>query len=516
MPIFGNLIKRGLSLGDTIGSRKVDVSPQHFQLITLQRLLRKAQFTTFGKYYGFQDILRSPRVIEAYQDRVPIYTYDQMYNRWWHMSLRQLDNVSWPDRVKYFALSSGTSGAPSKYLPVTDDLQKSMRRAGLKMFFAFSKFNVDPSLFTRSMMMLGGSSDLQNGSGFYAGDLSGINANKLPLWLRPFYKPGAEIAQLSDWDSRLDMIARKAKEWDIGFIVGIPSWLQLMLKRIIEHHGVDNIHEIWPNLQVCVHGGVAFEPYRKSMDQFLGKPLIYLDTYLASEGFIAFQSRPDTLAMKLQLHNGLFFEFVPYNDQNFDQEGNLLGQPKALTIEDVSPGEHYALLLSSNAGAWRYMIGDTVQFSDPKRSEIIITGRTKHFLSVCGEHVSVDNMNQVVQYLEERFDVNIPEFTVSAIQSGPHHAHRWYIGMDPALAADKIVSELDRHLCAINDDYRTERDHVLQQPEVIILPSAMFYDFQRHKGQLGGQYKFPRVMRGAAFAEWEQFVHSHRPVSQMH
>ena len=508
-PILGNLIKRGLSLGETFESRQIDVSPIHFQKKTLYRLLRKAQSTTFGKYYGFRDLMRSPDIIKSYQQTVPLYTYDQMYNRWWHMSLKQIDNVSWPEKVKYFALSSGTSGAPSKYIPITEDLQKSMRRGGLRMFFALSQFNVDPALFTKSMMMLGGSSDLQNSSGYFAGDLSGINANKLPLWLRAYYKPGAEIAQLADWDSRLDRIARNAKEWDIGFLVGIPSWLQLMMDRIIHYHGVDTIHDVWPNLEVCVHGGVAFEPYRKSMEKYFARPLIYMDSYLASEGFIAFQSRPETQAMKLLLNNGIFLEFIPYTDENFDAEGNMIGQPHALSIDQVVEGENYALLLSSSGGAWRYLIGDTVRFTDVARSEIIITGRTKHFLSVCGEHVSVDNMNQVIQQLEDDFNVYIPEFTAGAVQSGNRHAHRWYIGMDPMIDPEKALSVIDQKMCAINDDYRTERKHVLLEPEINVIPPRMFLDFQRQKGQLGGQYKFPRVMRGAAFAEWEQFVMSH-------
>jgi hypothetical protein len=506
MPIFGNIIKRGLRLGARIDRTVQQIHPVQHQRRTLKRLLKKAHPTAFGQYYDFKSILKSENIIRAFQEKVPIHSYDEMEDRWWHMSLNNVENVSWKGKVKYFALSSGTSGAPSKHLPVTEDMLKSMRRAGLRMFFALTNFDLDPELFTKPMLMLGGTSALQHQGGYYVGDLSGINASKPPFWLRPYYKPGTKISRIDDWNARIEEIVKKAPEWDIGFIVGIPSWLQLMIERIIEYHQVDTIHDIWPNLKVFVHGGIHFEPYKKGFEKLTAKPLIYMDSYLASEGFIAFQNRPETRAMKMLLGNGIFYEFVPFNEENFDADGQIRENPTSLSIDLVEEGVDYALILSSCAGAWRYIIGDTVRFTDKARSEIIITGRTKHYLSICGEHLSIDNMNQGIQAVEEELSLGIREFTVSAIESGNFFAHKWYIGCDKPVDKEKLKAVLDDKLKEVNADYKTERGSVLQDIQIELIPTALFYLYQKLHGKLGGQNKFPRVMKAERFAKWEAFV----------
>jgi hypothetical protein len=509
MAILGKLIKRGIQIGEKIDNQFDQIPPINHQRRVLRRLLRKAQHTTFGKYYGFKDILKSKPFIQAFQEQVPRYDYDTMHDRWWHMSLNKVDNVTWPGKVKYFALSSGTSGAPSKHIPITDDMTRAMRKAGLKTFLSLSNFDIAPDLFTKEMMMLGGTSDLLDQGGFYAGDLSGINASKPPFWLRPYYKPGARISRINEWDSRLAAITDKAPSWDIGYIVGIPSWLQLMMERIIDQYKLDTIHDIWPNLQVCVHGGVHFEPYKKGFERLMGKPLIYMDTYLASEGFIAFQERPETRAMRLLLHCGIFFEFIPFREEYFDEDGNPIGDPPVLSIDQVEEGENYALLLSTCAGAWRYAIGDTVQFTDKERSEIIITGRTKHYLSICGEHLSIDNMNQGIQAVERAFNLSIPEFTVAAVEDGNFFAHQWYIGTPRPehVTEQQMAAVLDEALSAVNADYATERTSVLKDIRIQSLPIEVFYDYHRHHGRMGGQNKFPRVMKGQRLETWQDFLH---------
>ena len=503
MPFFGNLLKRGLRIGEKLEHRQVD--PMRLQNHTLRRLLKRAQHTAFGQYYDFKDLLKAERLAAEFQNKVPIFDYDTMYDRWWHMALRGVENVSWRGKIKYFALSSGTSGAPSKHIPVSDEMQRAMRHAGLKMFFALTNFDVDPELYTKPMLMLGGSSDLQSQGDYFMGDLSGINASRPPFWLRPYYKPGMEIARIRDWEERINEIARLAPDWDIGFIVGIPSWLQLMIERIIEYHKLDNIHQIWPNLRVCVHGGIAFEPLKKGFEKLFARPLIYMDTYLASEGFISYQDRPGTRGMRLLVRNGIFFEFVPFNSNNFNEDGQMISQPQALTLEEVQEGVDYALLISTCSGAWRYLIGDTVRFTDKERWEIIITGRTKHFLSICGEHLSVDNMNQGIQYVEEELNVNIREFTVSPLVEEGGYIHKWFIGCEPKADSDAVASLLDERLKEINDDYRTERNSLLHI-QVQTIPVGLFYQWQESQGKMGGQNKFPRVMKGRQFAEWERFV----------
>ncbi len=515
MPIFGSLIKRTLTIGERLQDIEEIISPIHHQRRTLKRLLKKASLTAFGQYYDFKDILKSSDLIRDFQARVPIYDYNLMHDRWWHMTLNNVENVTWRGKVRHFALSSGTSGAPSKQIPVTEDMTRAMRRGGMKMFFALTNFNVDPNLFTRPMMMLGGSSDLRDQGGYFMGDLSGINASKPPFWLRPYYKPGSKISRINNWNDRIEEITRRAPEWDIGFIVGIPSWLQLLLERIIEKYELNTIHDIWPNLQVFVHGGIHFEPFKKGFEKLLAHPLIYMDSYLASEGFFAYQERPETRAMKLLLSNGIFFEFVPFNSDNFDNEGKLLENARALAIDEIQEGVDYALLVTTCAGAWRYQIGDTIRFTDKQRSEIIITGRTKHYLSITGEHLSVENMNEGIQYVEEQLDVVIREFTVAAVRKGNFFAHKWYIGCEPLADKEKVRSLLDARLREVNDDYDTERKHVLQDIYVEIIPIDLFYQWQERQGKMGGQNKFPRVMNRKTFAEWEAFVHQSMPPKEL-
>ena len=235
-----------------------------------------------------------------------------------------------------------------------------MRVGALRMFSCLPKYHVPASLYTKDWLMIGGSASLERlESGALAGDLSGINARRPPVWVRGYYKPGTRIARLKSWDDRVRAISELAPKWDVGIITGIPSWVQLTLERIIADHQLDNIHELWPNLQVFVSGGIAFEPYRKSFERLLAHPLIYQDSYLASEGFIAFQNRPGTHAMKLLLNNGIFYEFIPFNSENFDEDGQLQPGVKALGIGEVEEGVDYALLISTNGRSlavpdWRY------------------------------------------------------------------------------------------------------------------------------------------------------------------
>jgi hypothetical protein len=506
MRLFGGLIKRALTLGDKV--QGLGMTPYDYQHKTLRRLLRKAEHTAFGQNYNFTDILDADDMMTAFQEQVPLFNYDRMHDEWWYRSLENEEDISWAGKTKYFALSSGTSGAPSKYLPMTVEMVKAIRKSSLKLFFKITKFDIDSDFFTRPGLFVGSSASLKKQDGYYVGDMSGISMKERPFWVQIISRPSTKIQSIPDWNLRTQMIARNAKKWDISYITGIPSWVQLVLERVIAYHKVDNIHDIWPNLKLYVHGGIAFEPHRKAFDALMGKPMIYIDTYLASEGYIAFQARPHTRGMALILNNGIFHEFIPFNETNFDTEGALIGNPKAYAVHEVKEGVEYALAISTCGGAWRYLIGDTVRFTDAERKELIITGRTKHFLSVTGEHLSVDNMNQGIQYASETMDVDVKEFVVAAIRTASGFVHRWYIGSDSVVNATTFAQLLDKHLCKINDDYATERTAVLGNPQLDIIPSALFYEFLKSKGKIGGQAKFPRVMKAESFAEWEQFVAS--------
>lgn len=504
MTVAGKLVKKGISLVQQLDQSKP--SPAQLQRRALQLLLKRAEKTAFGRHYGFEQALNAARPEEVFRERVPMHDYNRMFGEWWRRALAGEADVSWRGEVKHFALSSGTSEAASKYIPVTADMRRSMRQAALRMFSCLPKYGLPPSFYTREWLMIGGSASLQDLGHCYAGDLSGINASTPPMWIRRYYRPGTRIARISDWDERTEAIARMAPHWDVGVLTGLPSWVQLTLERVIEYHGLKHIHEIWPNLRIFVSGGIAFEPYRKSFEELLGHPLIYQDSYLASEGFIAFQARPGTSAMRLQLNNGLFFEFVPFNEENFDEEGQLRPNARALTIEEAEEGQDYALLLSTCSGAWRYLIGDTIRFADKGRCEILITGRTRHFLSICGEHLSVDNMNQAIRRTEGLLNAKINEFTVSGVKADTHFAHRWYIGCEPEIAHDILAKVLDEQLKAVNDDYAAERSAMLRAPQVNVISPKLFYEWQRHNGKMNGQSKFPRVMKGEQLAEWENFV----------
>jgi hypothetical protein len=285
-----------------------------------------------------------------------------------------------------------------------------------------------------------------------------------------------------------------------------------MLERVVEHHNLQTIHDIWPNLSIYATGGIAYEPYRKGFEKLLAKPIIFVDTYLASEGFFAFQSRPETRAMALVLNNGIYFEFVPFNEQNFTGEGKLVENPTILSIADVEEEQEYALLVSTCSGAWRYMIGDTVRFTDKARSEILITGRIKHFLSVTGEQLSVENMNEGVAQVEKELGITIREFSVSAIPYEQYFAHRWYIGTDDTLDSDAVRDKLDGTLKSLNKNYRRARERGLKQVYIELLSPSVFYRWQESNNKLGGQTKTPRVMTKDQLANWEEFISGSKAV----
>jgi GH3 auxin-responsive promoter len=278
------------------------------------------------------------------------------------------------------------------------------------------------------------------------------------------------------------------------------------MEMVIEHYKVNNIHDIWPNFSFFVHGGVAFEPYKKGFEKLLGKPIVYIENYLSSEGFVGYKTREHAKGMQLITNNNIFFEFVPFDDNNFDNDGQIVANPEAKMVHEVEEGKEYALLMSTNAGAWRYLIGDTIKFVDLEKCEIVITGRTKHFLSLTGEHLSVENMNKAIELVSEEFNISIPEYTVVGFPHENFFAHRWYVATDDKVDKDKLRKRIDENLRALNDDYATERDSALKEVFLEVLPEEKFMKFMELKGKLGSQHKFPRVMKGKMLEEWERFL----------
>jgi len=482
-------------------------TPRSQQIKVLKKLLKKARFTEFGQTYKFDEILLSKHPGKRFQQLVPASNYNKMYDGWWHKAKEGATDVCWPGKIKYFALSSGTSDAASKYIPITKELIRSNTITSIKQLISLAKYeDVPKKAVGKGWLMLGGSTQLQKGPTYYAGDLSGIQQKNIPFWFQGLYKPGKKIAKEKDWAKKLEEIVESAPHWDLGFIVGVPAWLQLCMEKIIERYKLNNIHDIWPNLAFYVHGGVAMEPYKKGFEKLLGKPITYIETYLASEGFLAYQNRQSAVGMHLALNNNIFFEFVPFDDNNFDSEGNMVEEPEALMIHEMEENRDYAVLISTNAGAWRYAIGDTVRLIDKERSEIIITGRTKHFLSLVGEHLSVDNMNKAIEMASEELNISIPEFTVAGVPHGNFFAHHWYIATDDIADEKKLALRIDAKLKELNDDYEVERRHALKEVYVTVLSEKIFMDFMKSKGKQGGQHKFPRVLKGKMLEEWERFL----------
>jgi len=506
MALLGNLIARSLQLRKQIILRVA--SPQTYQRHALRHLLERGQYTSFGKHYGFGKILsQEVDFVNAFRNKVPVHTYNEMHKQWWYRCQKGEENVAWPGKVKYFALSSGTSEAASKHIPVTQDMIRSIKNVGFKQLYSMANFKLPPVVFEKGILMLGGTTSLFEKGEYYEGDMSGISAKNMPRWISSLlYKPGQKISRRPNWEERIKLIVENAPNWDVGMICGVPAWVQIVLERIIDRYKLENIHEIWPNLGIYIHGGVSLEPYRESFKKLLGNKVTYIETYMASEGSFGFQAKPGG-GIKLVLNAGIFYEFIPFTGDNFDEDGNPKADPETFLVHEVKEDVEYAVMITTCSGAWRYIIGDVVRFTHAAEHEIAIVGRTKQFLSLCGEHMSIDNMNKAMDTLCKKLNVNIREFTVAGFQYQNLFAHRWYIGCDDCnIGTEAIRDILDETLCKLNDDYAVERTSALKEIFVEIIPNSIFYDYLRSKGKEGAMNKFPRVLKGNQLKDWENFL----------
>lgn len=507
MAVIGSIIKGLIHAKDVVTSEPKAYEAQEK---VLRGLLEKAKDTAFGKEYNFRELLEAENIKEKFAQKVPFFDYKKIDEAWWSRMHDGEENVTWPGKPPYFALSSGTTGKSSKRIPVTEDMVEAIRKTGIQQVGALANFNLPSDFFTKEIMMLGSSTDLDKVEDHEEGEISGISASNIPFWFRNFYKPGVEISQIEDWDERVLEIAKEAKGWDIGAMSGIPSWTELMIKKILEYHDAKNIHEIWPNLLVYTTGGVAFEPYEKAFEKLVAKPLVVIDTYLASEGFMAFQARPETRSMKLVVDNGIYFEFVPFKPEYIEEDGSIKPEAPVVMLEDVDSDKDYVLLISTVSGAWRYLIGDTIRFTDLERNEIRITGRTKFFLNVVGAQLSVNKMNDAVKELEKKFNITIPEFTVAAVKNAEgEYIHKWYLGIEEGEADEQeLATALDESLKSANKNYGVARGKALKGVKVLTVSPDVFTQWSAANKKKGGQVKMEKVMNENKFAEWEKFVKS--------
>ncbi|MGB3776173.1 MAG: GH3 auxin-responsive promoter family protein [Leeuwenhoekiella sp.] len=508
MAIIGSIIKGVIDLSDSLNTEE---NPVKEQRTVLENLLKKAKNTQFGKHYAFEQMLPEENLEKTFAKNVPFFDYNSLNDKWWSKLHEGEEDVTWPGTPDYFALSSGTTGKTSKRIPVTEEMIDAIRSAGIKQVGALAHFDMEPDFFEKEIMMLGSSTDLAKENGHLEGEISGISASRIPFWFKGYYKPGDDIAKITDWDEKVDHIAQNAGQWDIGALSGIPSWMELMLEKVIEVNKLDNIHDIWPNLQAYTSGGVAFAPYEKSFNALLGKPITIIDTYLASEGFIAFQTRPETDAMRLVTNNGIYFEFVPMNPDYINEDGSIVQDAPVYTLAEVEKDQDYILIISTVSGAWRYLIGDTIAFTDIERAEIKITGRTKFFLNVVGSQLSVNKMSDAVQDLEDHFDIKIPEFTISAKRNpddNDEFYHYWYLGTSDEADEEKLAQKLDESLQNANKNYKVARSKALKGVIVKTIKPEVFYDWNGANKKKGGQVKMEKVMGEEKFKEWEEFVAS--------
>ncbi|HTO16260.1 MAG TPA: GH3 auxin-responsive promoter family protein [Edaphocola sp.] len=507
MAIIGDLIARSLKIKKRF-TRKKD-NNLNLQKKTLKKLLEKSKFTAFGKKYNFEEILsQSLDFVADFRKEVPIHNYNSMFEQWWYRCLEGEENVCWPGKVKYFALSSGTSESASKHIPVTSDMIRSIKKVGMKQFYSLTNFDIPSKAFTKGVLMLGGTTKLTAKDDYYVGDMSGISAKNIPrLFSSLMYKPGKKISMTPDWTERIELIVANAPKWDVGTICGVPAWVQIVLEAIISRYNLKDIHEIWPNFSVYIHGGVAFEPYRIPLQKIFGQNVTHIETYMASEGSFGFQARPAVQGIKLELNSGIFYEFVPFNNENFTEDGEIKPEATSKLIHEVQKNEDYAVMISTVSGAWRYIIGDVVRFTSVSEGEIIIVGRTKQFLSLCGEHLSVDNINKTIDILSQETGMDIGEFAVGGYPYQNRFAHTWFIGSNNKdLDLEKIKEIIDRSLCSLNDDYEVERKSALKEVFVKILPKGTFMEYLKFMGKYGAMNKFPRVLKGDQLRDFEGFI----------
>ncbi len=471
--------------------------PYDAQREVLFDLLNKSRRTEFGEKYDFKSI----DSIEKFQERVPINSYED-YKPYIDRLLKGEQNVIWPTDIKWFAKSSGTTNDKSKFIPVSNEtLEDTHFRGGKDILSIYANNFPEIGLFKGKGLTLGGSHEINkiSNESFY-GDLSAILIDNLPFWTYFIRTPNQEIALMSEWEEKLDKIAKATIKENVTNLAGVPSWMLVLIRYILDLTGKDNILEVWPNLELFTHGGVNFEPYREQYSKLIpSSKMNYLETYTASEGFFAIQDSPDQNDMLLMLDYGIFYEFIPM--EVFDAPNRRI-----LHIDDVELNKNYAIVISTNSGLWRYLIGDTVTFTSLYPHKIKITGRTKHFMNAFGEEIIIDNAEKALQEACKQTDAQIKEYTAAPIfmEEGKKGGHQWLIEFDKFPEnIDKFTQCLDIELQKVNSDYEAKRykNITLAIPLLTVAKGNLFYEWLKAKGKIGGQNKVPRLANNRQYLD---------------
>ncbi|MEE1900148.1 GH3 auxin-responsive promoter family protein [Flavobacterium rakeshii] len=470
--------------------------PNEVQEELLHNLIRWAENTSFGKKYDFSSI----RNYSTFAERIPISTYEDL-EPLIEQTRRGEQNVIWPTQIKWFAKSSGTTNAKSKFIPVSPEaLEDCHYKAAKDLLCLYLNNNEDAQLFTGKSLRLGGSKQLYEDNNTFFGDLSAILIENMPMWAEFSSTPSNKVSLMSEWESKLSAIVKETTNENVTSFAGVPSWMLVLMNRILEETGKGNLHEIWPNVEVYFHGGVSFEPYRDQYKKILPKSdFKYYEIYNASEGFFAIQDSNDSDELLLMLDYGIFYEFIPMDS---------FGKPnqKAVRLADVELNKNYAVLITTNSGLWRYLIGDTVRFTSLNPYRIKITGRTKHHINVFGEELMVENTDRAIAKACNITGADVVDYTVAPIfmDGKEKGAHEWIIefGKHPE-DVEAFRKHLDEALQSLNSDYEAKRyNNMTLNPLVLnVARPKLFYDWLKAQDKLGGQHKIPRLSNERDYLE---------------
>lgn len=470
--------------------------PEEVQLEVLNQLLITAKHTEIGKQYGF-DVMNK---YDLFKDRVPLCKYEDI-EPLIERSRRGEQNIFWPTPIKWFAKSSGTTNAKSKFIPVSSEaLEDCHFKAGKDMLSLYFNNNENSKLLTGKSLRLGGSKELYEYNNTFFGDLSAIIIDNLPFWAEMSSTPSTKISLMSEWETKMEAIVNETIKENVTAFAGVPSWMLVLLNKVLEETGKDHLFEIWENLEVYFHGGVSFNPYEEQYRKLLpGNQFKYYEIYNASEGFFAIQDRNNSDELLLMLDYGIFYEFIPMESY---------GTPKQKTIPlwEVEKNKNYAIVITTNAGLWRYLIGDTVRFTSVNPYRIKITGRTKHYINVFGEELIIENVEQALKKACKNTHSEIADYTVAPVfmKGKEKGAHEWLIEFrTPPGDLDYFNELLDTALKALNSDYEAKRYNsmTLTKPKINIAREGLFYDWLKKNDKLGGQHKIPRLSNQRDYLE---------------
>ncbi len=462
--------------------------PNEVQEELLMNLIRASENTIVGKQYDFVSI----KSYNTFADRIPISTYEDV-EPFIEQTRQGEQNILWSTPIKWFAKSSGTTNAKSKFIPVSNEALEDCHYKGSKdLLCLYLNNNEDSQLFIGKSLRLGGSSQIYENNNTFFGDLSAILIENMPIWAEFSSTPSSRVSLMSEWETKIKAIIEESKNENVTSFAGVPSWMLVLMNKVLEDTGKSNLMEIWPNLEVYFHGGVSFEPYREQYKKILpSSSFKYYEIYNASEGFFAIQDLNNSSDLLLMLDYGIFYEFIPMSTFGTAEE-------KAIRLSDVEIDVNYAILISTNAGLWRYLVGDTVRFTSLSPYRIRVTGRTKHHINVFGEELMVENTDQAISKASQLTNSEVVDYTVAPIfmQDKEKGAHEWMIEFKSKPSnINEFQKILDETLQSLNSDYEAKRhNNMTLNPLVInVARENLFYDWLKEQDKLGGQHKIPRL-----------------------